>query len=168
MALRELETILLMTNGESHSSLQPLAESITERYSKLFSVSLDTDKKISGLSEVKIVSTSIEEYFRRTKEEHEENVRLQSRKYDTVNESEVRIIKHFLRTVCDPEMFRKFQFDEYFLKMTMTTAVIKFDNEESHIELLSDCLEAICSDDPKHDPSKCNWIHLSSCKICRQ
>lgn len=152
MTLQELETILLLTNGQNKTSLQPLAESINERYSKLFTILIDpTTNKISELSTVKIVSSSIEEYFRQTTEEQEKNPR-QLAKVGSVHESEVRIVKHFLRTVCDPELFQKFQFDQYFLQMSKTTAVIEFEHQASHLEILSDCLEALCSTEPKWNP----------------
>lgn len=154
MTLEELETILLMTNGQNGSSLQPLAESINERYSKLFTIVADPgSKSLQESSTVKIVSTSIEEYFRQTREEQEKNPR-QLAKIGSVHESEVRIVKHFLRTVCDPELFHKFQFDQYFLKMSMTTETIEFENQASHLEILSDCLEALCSTEPKWDTLK--------------
>lgn len=155
MTLEELDTILLMTNGVDGYSLQPLAESINERYSKIFKIDGVPDsvtKKMPVSSQVLMTSESIEEYFRQSKEEQDNSLAPKSANNGDVNESEVRIVRRFLESVCDPELFNKFQFESFFQnKLTTSTAIIKFENEASHLKILSDCLDVLCSEDEKWD-----------------
>jgi hypothetical protein len=131
----ELETVLFLKSREP--SLRPLAEKIRDQYSSLL--------RITG-AYVYLVSDSIEDYLR-TKSDPEGTGDDQD--LDTigdVSEAEVRIVRRFLESVCDPKLFSKFGFDEFFQrKMKGKTVRIRADTETAQLMILSACLEVICS-----------------------
>jgi hypothetical protein len=144
--LRELEAVLFLKNRES--SLRPLAEKIIEQYSSLFKIMGEpnpTTKIISPYSIVLLVSDSIEEFLR-TEPDSGAAGDEQDLNSD-VNEIEVRIVKRFLESVCDPKLFTKFGFDEFFQrKLKGKTARVGVDIESAHLKILTSCLEVICSE----------------------
>jgi hypothetical protein len=131
----ELETVLFLKSREP--SLRPLAEKIRDQYSSLL--------RITG-AYVYLVSDSIEDYLR-TKSDPEGTGDDQD--LDTigdVSEAEVRIVRRFLESVCDPKLFSRFGFDEFFQrKMKGKTVRIRADTETAQLMILSACLEVICS-----------------------
>jgi hypothetical protein len=55
-------------------------------------------------------------------------------------------VRRFLESVCDPKLFNKFGFDEFFKrKMKGKTVRIGVDTETAHLMIVSACLEVICS-----------------------
>jgi hypothetical protein len=135
LTLEELEAALFLKSREP--SLRPLAESIRDRYSSLLC--------ITGTF-VYLVSDSIEDFLR-TKPDSEGT--RDDQDLDTigdVSEAEVRIVRRFLESVCDPKLFNKFGFDEFFKrKMKGKTVRIGVDTETAHLMIVSACLEVICS-----------------------
>ncbi|KAJ5437885.1 uncharacterized protein N7458_008883 [Penicillium daleae] len=131
----ELEAVLFLKSRET--SLRPLTERIRDHYSSLLCV--------TG-TYVHLVSDLIEDYLRTNSDS--EGTR-DDRDLDTVgdvSEVEVRIVRRFLESVCDPTLFSKFGFDEFFKrKMKRTTARIRVDTETAHLMIASACLEVICS-----------------------
>lgn len=159
MTLAELDTVLRMKNGEDEYSLQPLSESITERYSKLLRLNGVVDAQTNKMplnTTVKIISETIQEYFLQVNAKNEEedvSTNNQAGNRGDVSESEVRIVRRFLESVCDDELFRKFQFEEFFLaKRNNSTAVIHFNPEMSHLKIITACMEGLLSDDVKWNP----------------
>ncbi|KAJ5981977.1 hypothetical protein N7451_012077 [Penicillium sp. IBT 35674x] len=130
-----LEAALFLRSREP--SLRSLADSIRGQYSSLLC--------IEGIH-VYFVSSSMKDFFR-TKPSSEGTRDEQN--LDTVgdvSEPEVRIVRRFLESVCDPELFKKFGFDELFKRKTKEKTVrITVDTETAHLMIVSACLEAICS-----------------------
>jgi hypothetical protein len=61
-----------------------------------------------------------------------------------VNESEVRIVRRFLESVCDHDLFKGFQFDRFFdSKLIGKTVTIWIDPEKTHLKILKQCLQVI-------------------------
>lgn len=147
LTLEELEAVLTLKTGES--SLRPLAEKITDQYSSLFTIKGEPHpitKIIPTTSRVTLVSDSIEAFLR-TKSEKDaaENSEELSLTGD-VSEVEVRIVRRFLESVCDPRLFGKFGFDEFFQrKLKGKTARVGIDIETAHLRILATCLEVIRS-----------------------
>lgn len=135
LTLEELEAALFLKSREP--SLRPLAENIRDRYSSLLC--------ITGTC-VYLVSDSIEDFLS-TKPDSEGT--RDDQDLDTigdVSEAEVRIVRRFLESVCDPKLFNRFGFDEFFKrKMKGKTVRIGVDTETAHLMIVSACLEVICS-----------------------
>jgi hypothetical protein len=149
LKLKELEAVLFLKTGES--SLRPLAEKITDQYSSIFKIDGEPHpitKIIPSSSRVTLVSDSIEEFLR-TKSESDDTKDAQELNHTgDVNEFEVRIVRRFLESVCDPKLFTKFGFDEFFQrKLKGKTARVGVDIETAHLRILAACLEVVRSPD---------------------
>lgn len=140
LSTEELEAVLFLKSGEP--SLRPLIEKLRGQYSSLFHI---------AAANVHLASESIAEFLRQssTPSDREETPK------DTgdVSESEVRIVRRFLESVCDPTLFAKFGFEEFFQrKLKGKTALIAVNSDMAHLKLASACLEVICScDSPNLD-----------------
>ena len=147
LTLAELEAVLFMKNHEP--SLRSLSDEINERYSALFRVLGDPNpetKIMPPTATVSLVSDSIEEYFK-TKAENEaaEDTRAWNDTGD-VSESEVRIVRRFLESVCEPKLFKKFEFESFFdRKLTKRTAKVGVDVESADLKIVTVCVKIICS-----------------------
>ncbi|KAM5491983.1 hypothetical protein MaudMau93_001732 [Microsporum audouinii] len=98
--LKTLEGVLLIKNGEG--SLMPLEEQVRNKYSSLL--------EIAEYDSVILRSKAIGEFFRKqTKEETKEEVARTE-----LHPAEIAIVKRFLNSVCDKELFDKFGFEEFF------------------------------------------------------
>ncbi|GAB1217101.1 hypothetical protein ATERTT37_006324 [Aspergillus terreus] len=136
----ELEAALFLKSREP--SLRPLAEKIRDQYSSLL--------RIRG-AYVYLVSDSIEDFLRSKSDSEGTTDDQDSDTIGDVSEAEVRIVRRFLESVCDPDLFSKFGFDEFFQrKMEGKTARIRVDTETAHLMILSECLEVICSKASPH------------------
>lgn len=167
MTLAELETVLRLKNGEDNYSLQPLAESIAERYSKLLAIDGEPDpvtKKIPLDTPVMMTSSLISDYFLTMGEkdgDEDSNEPLKANRDGDVNESEVKIVRRFLESVCDPELFQRFRFEQFFqAKLTMSTAIIHFDVNDSHLRIVSACVDVLCSENELWNPLM-DYIHTN-------
>ncbi|CAG8426824.1 unnamed protein product [Penicillium salamii] len=152
LTLEELESVLTLKTGEA--SLRPLAEKITDQYSSLFTIKGEPHpitKVIPITSRVTLVSDSIERFLR-TKNESESIEDSQELNLSgDVSEAEVRIVRRFLESVCDPRLFGKFGFDEFFQrKLKGKTARVGLDIETAHLRILATCLQALRSQDSRH------------------
>lgn len=128
--LSTMEAVLLVKNGES--SLMPLEEQVREKYSALL--------EVSEYQTLVITSDSIIDYFRTKAEQAAE----QEATHSTLHESEVAILKRFLRNVCDDELFNKFGFEEFFQeKLSHKNSLIHVDLENMHAHILLSCFKAI-------------------------
>jgi hypothetical protein len=149
LTLEELEAVLFLKTGEY--SLRPLAEKITDQYSSIFRIKGEphpTTKIIPPSSRVTLVSDSIEEFLR-TKSDSDDTEDAQTLSLaGDVNEVEVRIVRRFLESVCDPKLFSKFGFDDFFQrKLKGKTARVGVDIETAHLRILAACLEVVNSAD---------------------
>ncbi|CAG8166166.1 unnamed protein product [Penicillium olsonii] len=152
LTLEELESVLTLRTGES--SLRPLADKITDQYSSLFTIKGEphpTTKVIPITSRVTLVSDSIEGFLRTRSESESIEDSQELTLSGDVSEAEVRIVRRFLESVCDPRLFGKFGFDEFFQrKLKGKTARVGVDIETAHLRILATCLEAIRSQDSPH------------------
>jgi hypothetical protein len=155
LTLGELEAVLFLKNREP--SLRSLSDQIKDHYSALFRVLGEPDpdtKLMPPTATVSMVSDSIEKTLR-VKAENEDAEDTQAwNATGGVNESEVRIVKRFLESVCDPQLFKKFEFDAFFeRKLSKKTARVGIDLETAHLKILTVCIQAICSKEtPEVDP----------------
>jgi hypothetical protein len=144
--LEDLEGVLYLKAGEP--SLRPLAEKITDQYSSLLLIKGEphpiTKIVPKSSSYVEIVSDSIEEYIRTRLEFDNTEDAPDLDLTGDISEVEVRIIRRFLESVCDPKLFAKFGFDEFFQqKLKGKTARVGVDTDTAHLSILSTCLEVI-------------------------
>ncbi|KAJ5613896.1 hypothetical protein N7528_007550 [Penicillium herquei] len=150
MSIQELEVVLFLKAREP--SLRPLAEKVRDQYSSIFRMNLDC---------LYLVSDSIGDFFRQSPvllgDVHGGQGSSQGGSLDDtsdVNETEVKVVSRFLELVCDPQLFKKFGFDEFFQnKMKGKSIRLGVDPETAHLTILSACLEVICSEEsPYLDP----------------
>ena len=141
LTLRELEAVLYLKNKTSGASMEPLREQIQDRYSTFFRVSDEADLSKASGPVVTLVSDSIIDHFRKSAK----TVDIEDSPADeSINESEVKIIKRFLESVCDPDLFTRFGFEGFFKrKLAKNTAVIAVDLDAAPLKLLMDCLLVI-------------------------
>ncbi|KAK4861679.1 hypothetical protein LT330_003714 [Penicillium expansum] len=143
--LRSLEEVLFLKAGES--SLRPLAEKIADQYSSLLRVMGEphpTTKIVPNTSYVVLVSNSIRDFLQNKHEsDNAQDVPDLDHNGD-INEAEVRIVRRFLESVCDPILFSKFKFEEFFRrKLKGKMALVGVDIDTAHLSILSTCLEVI-------------------------
>ncbi|KAJ5815978.1 Tetratricopeptide-like helical [Penicillium robsamsonii] len=145
ISLEDLEGVLFLKAGES--SLRPLAEKITDQYSSLLWVMGEphpTTKVIPTTSIVSLVSDSIEEFLLQKDESDNPEDAPDLDLTGNINEVEVRVVRRFLESVCDPKLFSKFGFEEFFQrKLKGKTALVGVDSDIAHLSILSTCLEVI-------------------------
>lgn len=146
LMLCELEAVLYVKNGEL--SLRSLQDEINGRFSALFRIEGEIDSKTKSMpptATVSLVSNSIEEYFRAksASEEAEADEGQLERNTGDVVESEVKIVQRFLNLVCDPKLFKKFEFEAFFeRKLSKKTARLVVDTDTAHMRILMACLKA--------------------------
>ena len=139
-----LSGVLFLKNNES--SLRPLHERIREKYSSFFQ--LDEVYGSAGESGylVSLVSESIRDYFK----SQDADLVLQSPGHDKVQESEVKIVRRFLASVCDEELYVRLGFDEFFAqRLNNTSVMIDVDLERASSTLLLGSLQALDSTAPE-------------------
>ncbi|KAI9370382.1 hypothetical protein BJX61DRAFT_96710 [Aspergillus egyptiacus] len=133
LSVEELEAVLFLKSGEP--SLRPLIEKLRGPYSSIFRM---------AATNVHLTSDSIGEFLRQSSTPGDgEETRNDS---TDISEGEVRIVRRFLESVCDPALFAKFGFEEFFeRKLKGKSALVAVDPEMAHLKLASACLEVICS-----------------------
>ena len=139
----QLSAILFLKNGES--SLRPLHERIREKYSSFFHLDEVYGIEAEAGYLVSLVSDSIRDYFKAQDSE------VQSGDDNTkILESEVKIVRRFLTSVCDQELYNKFGFDSFFAsKLSNANALIDVDLERASSTLLLGCLQGLISAAPE-------------------
>ena len=138
LTLRELEAVLYLKNKTSDASMEPLREQIQDRYSTFFRVSDKADPFEASDPVVTLVSDSIIDHFRKSTK----TVDIEDSPAD--DSIEVKIIKKFLESVCDPDLFTRFGFKGFFEhNLAKNTAVITVDLHAAPLKLLVDCLHII-------------------------
>ncbi|KAJ5160763.1 uncharacterized protein N7482_007767 [Penicillium canariense] len=148
LMLYELEAVLYVKNGEL--SLRSLENEISGRFSALFCIEGEIDLKTKSMPPtaiISLVSNSIEEYFRPKSPSEEAEADHGQHEWNTTGDvlaSEVKIVRRFLDLVCDPNLFKKFEFDAFFeRKLTKKTARLGVDTDTAHMQILMACLKAI-------------------------
>ncbi|KAJ5118107.1 hypothetical protein N7448_004246 [Penicillium atrosanguineum] len=147
LSLQELEAVLFLKTRES--SLRSLAEKITNQYSSLLRILGEphpVTKITPPASKVMLVSDSIEEFLRTELQPGDPEDAQNLNRIGDVDEVEVRIVRRFLESVCDPKLFNKFGFDDFFQrKLKGKSARAGVDIETANLRIVADCLEVICS-----------------------
>lgn len=138
LTVEELEAVLFLKNKEV--SLTSLYDQLCDRYAAFFIVEKAEFMEEKEAS-VTLVSDSIRQYFRRLSQSKDEE---ESNKKGKIQSSEVKIIRHFLNNVCDEDLYAKFGFEEFFeRKLSSKTALIHVDPDNTHLNVLFDCLQTI-------------------------
>ena len=147
LMLCELEAVLFVKNGEL--SLRSLEDEINGRFSTLFRIEGEIDPKTKNMppsATVALVSNSIEECFRAksvSQEAEADDGQLELNSTGDVLESEVKIVRRFLDLVCDPKLFKKFEFEAFFeRKLFKKSARLGVDADTAHMRILMACLKA--------------------------
>ncbi|KAJ5746042.1 hypothetical protein N7520_011224 [Penicillium odoratum] len=147
LTLGELEEVLLLKNDER--SLRPLAKAILDQYSSLLRI----EGKPKGAGEnfpldsrVLLVSESVKNLLIGTAGSKESADFKNEKASKTVNESEVRIVRRFLESVCDDNLFQRFGFDDFFTtRLDNNRTRLFVDKENAHVQILKICLEVLSS-----------------------
>ncbi|KAL4949383.1 hypothetical protein BDW69DRAFT_75631 [Aspergillus filifer] len=133
LSIEELEAVLFLKSRER--PLRPPAEKIKHQYSSLF--------HIVG-AKVHMVSDSIKDFLCQNSASDDPHQNLKDP--GDVNEIEVIIVRRFLESVCDPGLFAKFGFKEFFQRKLKGKAVrVGVEVETAHLRLASACSEVICT-----------------------
>jgi hypothetical protein len=147
LSLQELEAVLFLKTRES--SLRPLAEKIINQYSSLLRITGEPHPvtKLTPLtSKVTLVSDSIEEFLLEELQSGDPEDAQNLKSSADINEVEVRIVRRFLESVCDPKLFTKFGFDDFFQrKLKGKSARVGVDIETGDLKIVADCLTVIKS-----------------------
>lgn len=144
LTIAELESVLFLAKGES--SLRSLRDQIQDKYSAFFHID-----EASGSPRVALSSEPIREYFAEASEQEQ----LAAQTSHKIQDSEVKILRHFLASVCDNELYTKFGFDDFFARKLNSAAVfIHVDLESAGITLLTGCLLGLTH--PTNETSKLN------------
>ena len=145
LSVRELKTILFLTNGQM--SLRPLSLQIEQQYSAFLMIEKDaaTVEGEGDWDKVFPASDLIKQYFERQGEETPSN---DADSETAITKSEIQLVKRFLRTICDEQLFNKFGFEEFFeRKLNAPTSTISVDLKTAPLELASTCARVLCMED---------------------
>ena len=139
LRVSELEAVLFMANGEA--PLRSLRDQLA-KYSAFFHVfaATDTGPETNRGWLVSLSSESIRQYFLETSRQDD----LSTMSSSKVQENEVKIVRRFLASVCDDELYTKFGFAEFFArKLNNLTTFVHVDIESAPCTLLVGCLQAM-------------------------
>ena len=145
MTVKELKAVLFVANQQE--SLRPLSVQIETQYSLFLSIERDaaTAEGEDGNDYVYPQSDLIQKYFedlteQKLSEDHQQDASL--------TKSEVQLVKRFLRTICDQELFDKFGFEDFFdSKLEGSDAVVRVDLQTADLQIASTCLQVLCTED---------------------
>jgi hypothetical protein len=119
LTISELDTILYMRNGERSFNFE---QKLRERYSLFF--------RISEKNEVDLASSSIIEHF--------------AEKITPIVPAEINIVKRFLKSVCDDNLYERFGFEEFFSqRQERPAATINVDPNDAEVQIIKGCLDSI-------------------------
>jgi hypothetical protein len=138
--------------------LRSLYDQLRDRYSAFFIVD-KPDNEEPNKASVTLVSDSIREYFRRVAQSEQEEENNQKGK---IHPAEIKIIRHFLDSVCDEDLYAKLGFEEFFeRKLSSNTAIIHVDLDHMHLNVLLDCLQAI----PRYGEAELQGLYRYACQF---
>ncbi|EFW13917.1 conserved hypothetical protein [Coccidioides posadasii str. Silveira] len=99
--------------------------------------------EVSEYQTLAVTSQSIIEYFRAKAQQAAED----KATHTALHESEIAIVKRFLRNFCDDELFNKFGFEEFFQeKLSHRNTSIHADLDNMDLHILLSLLKAICGE----------------------
>ena len=137
LTVRELDTVLSLTRSEQ--SFQDLYEQIFEKYRALLSINKALDSDDNQDTKVVLFSEHVRTYFEKASAVQQEGSGSQD---GGVNKSEVQILKRFLRTVCDDDLYYKFGFEEFLRKKIQDSVV-----SDVEVKLVEKYLSTVCDGD---------------------
>ena len=137
LTVRELDTVLSLTRTEQ--SFQDLYDQINQKYWALLSAKKTSDNDDDQDTEVVLFSEHVRTYFEKASAVQQEGSGSQD---GGVNKSEVQILKRFLWTVCDDDLYYKFGFEEFLRKKMQDTVVSKVE-----VKLVEKYLSTVCDGD---------------------
>jgi hypothetical protein len=124
LTLSELDMILYKRNGERSFRFE---QQIRDKYSVLF--------RISEGDKVKLLSPSIIEYL--------------ADQTAPIIPAEVNIVRRFLKSVCDDDLYGRFGFEEFFTQRLERPATkIIVDPNDAEVLIIKGCLDLICDAHP--------------------
>jgi len=134
--LSELKSIIYTRRQES--SLRPLYQQIKEKFSSFFTVRLDRD---APFSVVALTSESIADYFKHPSEGQElSTLPAQS----DATEPEVRLVKNFLRTFCEDNLYQRLGFEKFLnSKLAANDTTVHVDCESADAVAVLECLKVL-------------------------
>ncbi|KAI9666754.1 MAG: hypothetical protein M1831_001529 [Alyxoria varia] len=136
----QMDGALYLKNGSEGSSRVPLHERISKEFSSI--LELEDNEGIQPSRAYVKLKESLEEYF----QQRSDDMKLQrsSSGGGVIQKSEVKIVKRFLNSVCDEELYNKFGFDEFFQqKLASDDATIYVNFEDMQIQILKRCLDVL-------------------------
>jgi tetratricopeptide (TPR) repeat protein len=141
LRVSELNAVLFISAGEN--SLLPLLDQMRAKYSTFFHIDQASDASADSTRGwlVSLSTEAIRQYWTDLKSrEHQrsdsQTIRLQ--------EAEVRIVKRFLSSVCDEELYNKFGFEDFFAeRLRNTSTYVNVDVDSASSALLLGCLQAV-------------------------
>ena len=147
-ALRQLtieEIEAAIRSRASELSLWPLADKITQSYSSLLRIIRERySEDEAPVLKVALVSSSIGDFLRTDAKSSTLTAIQNTATTDTVHELEVNIVRRFLESVCDPKLYEKFGFDEFFQqKLRGGARRIGINPDTAHSKILGACLEVM-------------------------
>ena len=137
--LTQLEAVLHTRRArQATSSFRPLRERIQSEFTGLFSlIGREDDRN----PRVQIGSEILEEHFRKlTEENHGDSQQLSEM---PITELEVKIVRRFLRNLCDEELYTKFEFEDFFQNKLSKTDKVHVNTDEMNGNVMLDCLRVI-------------------------
>lgn len=130
------EMLALKANSRS---LIPLLERIKTSFAPL----LETSENTFSDDHLVMIAPSFLEHF---KSSQGAGAVATSGYSSVLHHSEIAIVERFLKTVCDEDLFRRFEFEKYFRqKSGKKKATIHVDIESVHVNMVTYLLKAICN-----------------------
>jgi tetratricopeptide (TPR) repeat protein/flagellar motor protein MotB len=119
LTISELDMILYRRNGERSFNFE---QKLRDRYSVLF--------RISEKNEVDLVSSSIIEHF--------------AEKITPIVPAEINIVKRFLKSVCDDDLYERFGFEAFFSqRLERPATTINVDPNDAEVQIIKGCLDSM-------------------------
>lgn len=132
----ELESILYVQ--EQHKAFQPLVKEIREDYYAFFDLSGPEDDRNAT---VNIKSSAHAEYF---KDPSGQRASPGSLSNQALSEGEIEVVRHFVKKLCEKELYDKLGLAEFFdQKLAKSDVTISVDCDNAQARITSCCLQAI-------------------------
>lgn len=119
LTISELDTILYWRNGERSFNFE---QKLRDRYSVLFRICENDD--------VALVSSSIIENL--------------AEQITPIVPAEINIVKRFLKSVCDDDLYERFGFEGFFTqRLESPAATINVDSNDAKVQIIKGCLDTV-------------------------
>lgn len=132
--LNELESILFIQ--QKRSSLQPVYNQIRDKFSAFFDIMSDVKEDDFYLT---VKYDSMVEYFESTAQKRD---LLDTTASQRLTDKEIRVAKSFIQRLCEPELYEKLGFGEFFEdKLSRSDIGVLVDCENAQATLALNCLQ---------------------------